>query len=84
MFNRFCGKKPILSTMYSEDLRQRGRFIWSNITICEKNVAAFRKYDIFIKKMNRKDKGKIKFQFQKPNTITLLYINKHFKYTCFY
>lgn len=50
--------------MYSEDVQQRGRFIWSNIKMYEKNVAAFRKNNIFIKKMNPKDGGKIKLKFQ--------------------
>lgn len=61
LLNRFCGKKPVLLTMYSEDIQQRGRFIWTNITILQKNVEAFQKYNIFLKKIDHdsEDEGKI-------------------------
>lgn len=82
LFDRFCGKNPILTTMYSRDIQQIGRFIWTNLTIYEKDVAQFRKHNIFrkIKRENQNDEGKIKFKFQPQSTMSLSYIIQFYKY----
>lgn len=37
--------EPILITMGVKDTKQRGRFIWTNITILENNVNLYRKFN---------------------------------------
>lgn len=44
---RFLGKQPILISMKTKNVRQRARFIWSNITILNENIEKFIKQDIF-------------------------------------
>lgn len=59
-FIRFVNSQPIIIGMDANDVQQRSRFIWTNITILKDDIRRFTNQHIFLHKIPKYGGRKIK------------------------
>ncbi|XP_025198444.1 DNA (cytosine-5)-methyltransferase 3-like [Melanaphis sacchari] len=59
--SRFVNSQPIIIGMNTNDVRQRSRFIWTNITILKDNIKQFTNQNIYLHKIPKYVGRKVKY-----------------------